>query len=72
MRAIEIIGEAARNISDQGHRDHPEIPWRDIIAMRNRMIHGYSDIDLAVVYDTVMNSIPELIALIEPLVPIDK
>jgi uncharacterized protein with HEPN domain len=69
VRAIEIIGEAARNVSDEFRLAHPEIPWRDTIATRNRMIHGYNEVDLAIVWDTVRDDIPKLIALVEPLVP---
>lgn len=44
IRAIEVIGEAAGRVSDDFVAQHPEIPWRQIIGMRNRMIHGYDDI----------------------------
>jgi len=69
MRTIEIIGEAANKISDEMKEAHPEIPWREIIGMRNRIIHDYLRVDLTKVWDTVQNDIPTLIALIEPLVP---
>jgi uncharacterized protein with HEPN domain len=50
---IEIIGEAARGVSDKVHAAHPEVPWRVISDMRNRVSHGYLDIDLDVVWNTV-------------------
>jgi len=50
---------------------HPEIPWRSIIGMRNQLVHKYDDVDLDVVWRVVQHEIPELIALIEPLVPPD-
>ena len=46
---IEIIGEAARDVSDKVRAAHPEVPWRVITDMRNRVSHGYFDIDLDVV-----------------------
>jgi len=57
---IEIIGEAARGISDKVRDAHPEMPWRVIIDMRNRVTHGYFDIDLDVVWNTVARDLPEL------------
>jgi uncharacterized protein with HEPN domain len=68
-RTIEIIGEAARRISDHTRNLHPELPWRDMISMRNRLIHEYDDVDLALVWETVSDDLPHLISLIEPLVP---
>jgi uncharacterized protein with HEPN domain len=50
---IEIIGEAARGVSDKVRAAYPEVPWRVITDMRNRVSHGYFDIDLDVVWNTV-------------------
>ena len=52
VKSIEIVGEAASRIDPEIRRLHPEIPWQDIVAMRNRLIHGYFDIDLRLVWDT--------------------
>lgn len=57
---IEIIGEAARGLTDQVRDAHPEVPWREIIAMRNRVTHSYFDIDRDVVWNTVTRDLPEL------------
>ncbi|WP_242370641.1 DUF86 domain-containing protein [Anaeromyxobacter sp. SG26] len=48
---------------------HPEIPWAQIIATRNRLIHAYFDVDLQVVWDTVTDDLPQLVRLLEPFVP---
>ena len=48
---------------------HPEIPWNDMIGMRNRLIHEYFRINLQTVWDTLQNDIPRLVTLVEPLVP---
>ena len=71
MRPLEIIGEVARKISQETKDAHPEIPWDDMIGMRNRLIHEYFRINLQTVWDTVQNDIPRLIALVQPLVPPD-
>ena len=57
---IEISGEAARGVSDKVREAHPEVRWRVIIDMRNQVSHGYFDIDLNVVWNTVTRDIPHL------------
>jgi uncharacterized protein with HEPN domain len=66
---IGIIGEAARKVSDSLKERHPEVPWHEMIGMRNRLVHDYSRIDLAQVWDTILRSIPDLIRQLEPLEP---
>jgi len=72
IRRLEVIGEAARRISIQTQEGKPSVPWKDMIGMRNRMIHNYDDIDLYIVWQTVQHDLPRLIALIEPLLPTDE
>jgi uncharacterized protein with HEPN domain len=69
MRLLTVIGEAATRISDQTKATHPEVPWQPMIAFRNRLVHGYFDIDLDRIWDAIVNSVPELIRLLEPMVP---
>lgn len=68
-RKIEIIGEAARKISDEFKADHPDISWRSIIAQRNVMIHDYGEIKQERVWAVVTQHVPQLISRIEPLLP---
>lgn len=69
IRQIEIIGEAARRISTETQQLHSHVPWHRIIGMRNHLIHEYREIDLTQVWNATQFSIPELIRLLEPLVP---
>jgi len=69
IRSLEIIGEAARLVSKQTRDAHPEIPWSQMIGMRNRLIHEYFRVDLATVWETIQKDLPALITLLEPLVP---
>lgn len=64
---IGIIGEAARKVSEPFKAQHPEIPWREMVGMRNRLVHDYSRIDLAQVWETILKSIPNLIRQLEKL-----
>ena len=57
---IEITGEAAPGVGDKVRTAHPEVPWRVITGMRNRVSHGYFDIDLDVVWNTVTRDLPKL------------
>jgi uncharacterized protein with HEPN domain len=67
VRCIEVIGEAASQVSKEFQGAHAEIPWPQIIAMRNRLIHAYFDVDIDRVWDTVMDDLPSLIAQLERL-----
>jgi uncharacterized protein with HEPN domain len=65
VRCIEIVGEAAARVSAQGRSETPAIPWPDIVAMRNRLIHAYYEINLDLVWDTVKDDLPPLILELE-------
>ena len=71
MRQIQIIGEAARKVSPQYQQGHSEIPWNQIIGMRNRLVHEYFRIIPRQVWEVVKKDIPNLVRLIEPLVAPD-
>ena len=58
VKSIEIIGEAAAKTSRGFKTTSTDIPWRDIIAMRNRLIHAYFDIDLDILWQTVTTELP--------------
>ncbi len=72
IRRLEIIGEASGRLSPEFRKRHPEIPWSAMTGMRNRMIHGYDDIDMDIVWNTSQESIPNLLALIEPLTSMES
>ena len=67
VKSIEIIGEAASNVTDEARTDFPNVPWRDIVGMRNRLIHAYFDIDLDVLWSTVADDLPPLIEELEKI-----
>ena len=69
IKEIEIIGESARKISDDTKNRLEDIPWTDIISMRNRLIHAYHDIDLDIVWTTTQEDLPSLIAVLENIIP---
>jgi uncharacterized protein with HEPN domain len=60
VKDIEIIGEAASRVSAATRDEWPDIPWQDIVTMRHRLIHGYFDIDLDIVWSTVREDLPLL------------
>jgi uncharacterized protein with HEPN domain len=65
VKCIEIVGEAAARVSPKTRQEVAEIPWQDIVGMRNRLIHAYYDIDLDRVWDTVLDDLPILVAQLE-------
>ncbi len=69
VRLLEIIGEAAGGISEQFRQTHSSVPWMKMIGMRNRLIHGYFDVNLDIVWETVKDDLPRLIAQLEDIVP---
>jgi uncharacterized protein with HEPN domain len=71
IRSLEIIGEAAGKISPEFRATHPEIPWREIIGMRHRLIHGYGEVRLDIVWAAVQDDLRPLIATLHPLIPPD-
>lgn len=68
IRSIEIIGEAASKISMELREDYPDIPWKKIIGMRNRLVHVYFDIDHEVIWRTVQVNLPPLISKLEQVI----
>ena len=68
-RELEILGEAARNVSNSLRAAHPEIPWNSIIGQRNILAHEYGHIRYDLLWQTVTADIPALVAALKPLVP---
>lgn len=68
IKCIEIVGEAAANVTNQCRDSLSQIPWPSIIGMRNRLIHAYFDINLDILWKTLIEDIPPLIAELEKVV----
>ena len=66
-RFIEIIGEAVKRLPPDLREQHPEIPWKEIVGTRDRLSHGYDDLDYQVLWDAVQTDIPELLPVIEQM-----
>lgn len=67
IRAIEIIGETAKNIPEDTKKGYPEIPWKRMAGMRDKVIHGYFGVDIKVVWNTIKEEIPEVKSLFEKM-----
>ncbi len=60
IRQLEIIGEATKNLSREFREKHTDIPWKDMAGMRDKLIHQYFGVDIAAVWDTLKQDIPDL------------
>ena len=60
-RAVEVVGEAAAQVSEAGRAEFPAVPWPQIVGMRNRLVHAYFDINQSVLWDTVQLALPALL-----------
>ena len=67
VRLLEIVGEAAARTPDSVKSEHPEIPWRDISDLRNRLVHGYATIDLDIVWSILHHDLPSLVAQLDTI-----
>lgn len=69
IRSLEVLGEAAGKVSAATQAAHPEIPWREITGMRHRLIHGYGEVRLDLVWMVLCDRLGPLIAALEGVVP---
>jgi uncharacterized protein with HEPN domain len=65
VKAVEIIGEAAYQVSPEARKDFAAIPWDDLVGMRHRLVHAYFDIDLDILWQTVIGDVPPLLHVLE-------
>ena len=61
VRLLEIVGEVASHVPDEVRAANPEIPWSQIVGLRNRLIHGYDEVDFDVLWQIVSQDLPPLI-----------
>jgi uncharacterized protein with HEPN domain len=60
LHHLQIIGEAVGRLSDSLKENHPEVPWREIVAMRNILVHDYFAVDVTELWNVVENDLPDL------------
>ena len=68
LKCVEIIGEAAARIGSETRVQHAGLPWNEMVGMRNRLVHNYFDVDLSLLWTTVADDLPALIANLERIV----
>lgn len=68
VRLLEVIGEAASKVPKEECSRYPEIPWSEIVSLRNRLIHGYDQIDFDIIWQILTRDLPPLIAQLERII----
>jgi uncharacterized protein with HEPN domain len=66
---VQVIGEAAQQVSKEFQSAHPQIPWREIIGMRHRIVHDYLNVDEDVVWEVVHSDLPQLTSILKNILP---
>jgi uncharacterized protein with HEPN domain len=67
-----ILGEAVKRLSPEFRTQYPEIPWSSIAGMRDKLIHNYDEVNLDRVWKTAQTDVPNFLAMIEPLLPVEE
>ena len=65
VRLLEIIGEAANRVPEEDRAGFPEVPWPQIVSLRNRLIHGYDEVDFDILWQIVAHDLPRLVEALE-------
>ena len=68
VRLLEIVGEAAGRIPDEERARYPDIPWPEIVSLRNRLIHGYDSVDIDILWQIITNDLPFLIMQLDKII----
>ncbi len=71
VRAVEVLGEAAAQTSPETRAASPDVPWTAIVGMRNRLIHGYFDVDADIVWTTATTELPDLLPRLRRLIGLE-
>ena len=66
---VQIIGETAQRVSSEFRQQYPEIPWKEIIGMRHRIVHDYLNVDEDVIWEVIQQDLPPLVEVLARIVP---
>jgi uncharacterized protein with HEPN domain len=69
-RFVEVVGEAASRLSEATREESPSIPWREVIAMRNRLVHGYFAVDHDILWTVVNDELPALTGSLQEMIDV--
>jgi len=72
VRLLEIVGEAANRIPREERARHREIPWPEIVDLRNRLIHGYDSVDFDILWEVITADLPPLIVALDAIIPAEE
>ena len=70
MRELEIIGEAAGRVSEKTKKQFPDLPWKELVGLRNRLIHAYFDVDHDIVWKTIREYLPSFLQRLQEVITV--
>ncbi len=72
VKLLEIVGEAANRVPTDLHLRYPQIPWQQIIGLRNRLVHGYDQVDLDILWQIITHDLPPLIGELDKVIAAEE
>ncbi len=69
---VQVIGEAAQRVSLESRGAYPDVPWKEIVGMRNRIVHDYLNVDEDVIWEVIRQDLPPLITVLEKIIPPER
>ena len=69
LHCLTVVGEAANRIAKESYAELPQLPWRDMIGLRNFVVHQYEDVNMPIIWDVIQRDLPVVVAALDPLFP---
>jgi uncharacterized protein with HEPN domain len=69
LHCLTVIGEAANRIAKESYAEMPQLPWRDMIDLRNFVVHQYEDVNMPAIWDVIQRDLPIVVTMLDPFFP---
>jgi uncharacterized protein with HEPN domain len=72
VRLLEIVGEAAARVSVEAKERYADIPWQEIVSLRNRLVHGYDQVDFDILWEIIQSDLPPLVTQLQQILELSR